>query len=93
MNVSTVAERLRALGIQIKSTAEPTLTEDGAVYLNERVYVAVPVFGGGLNVVRTEGEGDKIAFVFYPDRLSIAGLQPDIERALKDDAAAQGDAS
>lgn len=75
-----VAKRLKALGFKALSQSEPNFDEDGEVKITEFVHVQVGF--DYVNVVRQEGEGDDLAFQFYPAAATYEALAEDLRTAL-----------
>lgn len=83
MNAARIAVELRALGVPVISSKEGNDEEDGEVNITDSVHVQVPTYGSGLMVVKVEGEGDDISFLFYDERKDLAAVVHDIRKAMK----------
>lgn len=79
MQAKTVAQKLKARGINVIDYVEGDDWEDGMVRITELVHVQVPTYGRGANVVQ---ECDEETFLFKPRRMSLDALIKDIRAAL-----------
>ena len=86
MLASTVAQRIRAAGIEVKSHSEGDESLDGEVTITDRVSVQVGFFENYLEVNLMRGTGDDIEFEHYGHTTDINKVVEDIRKALSEAA-------
>lgn len=84
MKASTVAKRLRALGVPVLRHNEGDDEVDGQVDITETIHVQVGTYDNLLTVCRKEGEGDDFGEVSYRNTADLEVVREDIARAQRE---------